>query len=120
MSVEDSVTSLVDFDLSQSKFSVAGMIQERDPNPMDKRPASISKQGSNDSKELPLSGNRQPSTNMNNSSILNRSNGGPGDDLAMSMEEDDFAISESNFSHSMMSNKVVQFTGVASGNSSST
>ena len=120
MSVEDSVTSLVDFDLSQSKFSVAGMIQERDPSPMDKRPASISKQGSNDSKELPLSGNRQPSTNMNNSSILNRSNGGPGDDLAMSMEEDDFAISESNFSHSMMSNKVVQFTGVASGNSSST
>ena len=54
---------------------------------------------------------------MNKSSILNRSNGGPDDEIAMSLEEDDFAISESNFSHSMMSNKIGSFVGVAPGNS---
>ena len=51
MSVEDSVTSLVDFDLSESKFTMAGMLQEKDPSPglPETKPASVSKQGSADS-----------------------------------------------------------------------
>ena len=51
MSVEDSVTSLVDFDLSESKFTMAGMLQENDPSPglPETKPGSVSKQGSADS-----------------------------------------------------------------------
>ena len=51
MSVEDSVTSLVDFDLSESKFTMAGMLQEKDPSPglPETKPGSVSKQGSVDS-----------------------------------------------------------------------
>ena len=48
---------------------------------------------------------------MGKSSALNRSNGGPEDELAMSLGEDDFAVSESNFSHSMMSNQIGSFAG---------
>ena len=60
MSVEDSVTSLVDFDLSESKFTIAGMLQDKDPSPgiPDTKPISVSKQGSVDSQQLPLSANR--------------------------------------------------------------
>ena len=50
---------------------------------------------------------------MNKSGILNRSSGGPEDDLALSLDETDFAISESNFSHSMMSNKIGQFANAS-------
>ena len=54
-----------------------------------------------------MSGNRTPAgASVNKSGILNKSNGGPEDDLALSLDETDFAISESNFSHSMMSNKI--------------
>ena len=52
MSVEDSVTSLVDFDLSESKFTMGGMmLQEKDPSPaaVESKPASVSKQLSFDS-----------------------------------------------------------------------
>ena len=35
MSVEDSVTSLVDFDLSESKFTIAGLLQEKEPSPVE-------------------------------------------------------------------------------------
>ena len=56
---------------------------------------------------MPVSGNRTPAgASVNKSGILNKSNGGPEDDLALSLDETDFAISESNFSHSMMSNKI--------------
>ena len=50
---------------------------------------------------------------MNRSGTLNRSSGGPEDELAMSLDETDFAISESNFSHSMMSNKIGPFAKAA-------
>ena len=59
MSVEDSVTSLVDFDLSESKFTMGGMLHEKDPSPAETKPASVvSKQGSSDSRQMPLSGDR--------------------------------------------------------------
>ena len=48
---------------------------------------------------------------MNKSGFMNKSNGGPEDELVMSLDETDFAISESNFSHSMMSNKIGSFVG---------
>ena len=44
---------------------------------------------------------------------MNNSNGEIKDDLAMSLDETDFAISESNFSHSMMSNKIGTFISKA-------
>ena len=47
--------------------------------------------------------------NKSGTQILNKSHGGPEDELAMSLDETDFAISESNFSHSMMSNKIGSF-----------
>jgi len=46
---------------------------------------------------------------LNRSGRLNRSNGGPEDELAMSMDDTNFELSESNFSHSMMSNKIGAF-----------
>ena len=49
MSVEDSVTSLVDFDLSESKFTMGGMLQEKDPSPFAVESKPVSKQLSFDS-----------------------------------------------------------------------
>lgn len=46
----------------------------------------------------------QPPAALNRSSTLNKSNAEV-DEMAMSMEDTDFAISESNFSQSMISNK---------------
>ena len=48
---------------------------------------------------------------INRSSTMNKSSndGGGVDELAMSMDDTDFGLSESNFSHSMMSNKINQF-----------
>jgi hypothetical protein len=54
---------------------------------------------------------------LNRSGRLNRSNGGPEDELAMSMDDTNFELSESNFSHSMMSNKIGAFAAGQGSNS---
>ena len=68
----------------------------------------VSRQGSD---PVRANNDRNNATMLNKSGTLNKSNGGPEDDLALSMEETDFNVSESNFSHSMMSNKIGAFAG---------
>lgn len=113
MVADDSVQSLVDFDLSESKFKMDGFFEKNDVSPIGDKTANLSRQGS-DSLPSALRPSEQNKINLsggalNKSGTMNRSNGGPDDELAMSLDETDFGLSESNFSHSMMSNKIGSF-----------
>ena len=109
MAIDESGHSMVDFDLSESKFTVGGFINTGEsPLNVDKSNLVFSKQGS-DSQLLSAIKKKDSSQGLNRSGNLNKSNGGPEDELAMSINESDFGLSESNFSHSMMTNKFNQF-----------
>ena len=100
---------MVDFDLSESKFTVGGFIPTGEsPLNVNHSHITITKQGSD--QMMPSTIKKKDSSQMlNRSGHLNKSNGGPDDELAMSINESDFGLSESNFSHSMMTNKFNQF-----------
>lgn len=96
MAIDESATSLVDFDLSESKFTMGGFLDRTaiDAGTGDKtetempsaiKPSELQKKLSNPA--------------LNNSGRLNRSSGGgPDDDFALSLDESDFGLSQSNFS----------------------
>ena len=113
MAIDESGASLVDFDLSESKFTIGNMFDKTNDNRIEQL-TQIKRQGTDSS--LPGNGATKPLHEMkpsngtlNRSGRLNRSNGGPEDELAMSMDDTNFELSESNFSHSMMSNKIGAF-----------
>ena len=104
---------MVDFDLSESKFTMGGFLPTGD-SPMNNDKSGgmmgITRQGSDS--QMPSAIKQTESHNLtmiNRSNTMNKSNGGPDDDLALSMDDTDFGLSESNFSHSMMSAKINQF-----------
>ena len=114
---------MVDFDLSTSKLTIGGFLPGAD-SPLNQEKSGlghgggsgnidVQRQGSDS--QLPSAIKKQNEshnlTMINRSSTLNKSSndGGGVDELAMSMDDTDFGLSESNFSHSMMSNKINQF-----------
>ena len=108
--VDESAQSLVDFDLSESKFTM-GLFESnnRDPSPsgaIDK--LRLSKQGTDNDVSLPSAIRPSETPDYLKSGIRNGL-GSAAEDLGLSMDESDFGLSESNFSHSMMSNKIGSF-----------
>ena len=116
---------MVDFDLSESKFTIGGFLPGAD-SPLNRNETSglghgggsgnieVQRQGSDS--QMPSAIKKQNdshnlTTMIQRSSTMNKSSndGGGPDELAMSMDDTDFGLSESNFSHSMMSNKINQF-----------
>ena len=99
---------MVDFDLSESRFTVGGFLPTGEsPLNQEKSGLAISKRGSDSN--LPSAIIQKEShhlTLLNRSNSMNKSNGGQDDELGMSMDDTDFGLSESNFSHSMMSSKI--------------
>ena len=103
MGIDESANSLVDFDLSESKFTMGGFFDKTQGESQHEKTVALSKQGTDS--EMPSAiklteqKNSHGATMLNKSGTLNRSSGGPDDaDFNLSMDDTDFGLSESNFS----------------------
>ena len=110
VAIDDSVQSLVDFDLSESKFTMGAFDHSnRDPSPAPAEKLMPSKQGSTPKSGGGVTKPVEPAAALYKSGSGSRRGSGTAGADDMSMEESDFGLSESNFSHSMLSNKIGSF-----------
>ena len=114
MAVDESAQSMVDFELSESKFTTGQFeFSHRDPSPTpgDQQRA-LFKQGSGLSKDTmpsaikPANSDAPATLNKSGTGSRKGSNAGADD---ISMGESDFAVSESNFSHTKLSKQLGSF-----------
>ena len=134
IAVDESAQSLVDFDLSESKGGMLALLEKSgiSHGGGDLKQTKLSKQGTDSSRSggpkhdstLPTGDNKisgmtmGPAATLNKSNSLNKSNGGPEDELAMSMDNTDWNLSQSNISH-LFSSKMDSFVNQPSAPSGS-
>lgn len=111
IAVDESAQSLVDFDLSESKFTM-GLFENtnRDPSPSgNMERLRLNKQGTDNDVSMPSAIRPSETPVTMKSGGSRKGSGAAAEDLGLSLDESDFGLSESNFSHSMMSNKIGSF-----------
>ena len=112
--------SFVDFELSESKFTSGGFFDKTGYESQDIKGVTSSKQGTDSemaNATLKPSGNETKGA-LNKSGNLSKSIGGGDDDLAISMDDAAFDLSESNFSVKF-GQQFVQGTSTGAANSGS-